>query len=148
MIEISPMTPADVPQAAELERLCFTDPWSEASIAYELQSPISLWLTARDGARVLGYIGSQSVPPESDVMNLAVHPEYRRRGLGTALLQALKEQLALRGVTVLALEVRRSNAEAIALYEKHGFTLAGVRKNYYRTPREDALILKSELVSP
>ena len=148
MIEISPMTPADVPQVAALERLCFTDPWSEASIAYELQSPISLWLAARDGDRVVGYIGSQSVPPESDVMNLAVHPEYRRRGLGTALLNTLEQRLVLRGVTVLALEVRRSNADAIALYEKHGFTLAGVRKNYYRTPKEDALILKCELVSP
>ena len=148
MIEISPMTPADVPQVAALERLCFTDPWSEASIAYELQNALSLWLAARDGARVVGYIGSQSVPPESDVMNLAVHPEYRRRGIASALLNALKERLMPRGVTVLALEVRRSNSDALALYEKHGFTLAGVRKNYYRTPKEDALILKNRLVSP
>ena len=148
MIEISPLTPADVPQVAALDRLCFIEPWSESSIAGELKNPLSLWLTAKDGARVVAYVGSQSAPPESDVMNLAVHPEYRRRGLATLLLRELSRQLLRRGVTVLALEVRSSNAEALALYEKLGFTLAGVRKNYYFKPREDALILKSELVSP
>ena len=148
MIEIAPMTPADVPQVAALEQLCFPDPWSAGSITYELQNELSLWLTARDGARVVGYIGSQSVPPESDIMNLAVDPQYRRRGIAERLLRELEARLVPRGVTVLALEVRRSNAAALALYEKLGFTLAGVRKNYYKTPREDALILKSELVSP
>lgn len=127
---------------AELEALCFSDPWSEKSIAYELNNPLSLWLVAEVDGRVAGYIGSQTVPPESDVMNVAVHPDFRRQGIAETLVSCLWGQLVQAGNTSLTLEVRASNAPAIALYEKLGFVQVGRRPNYYRNPREDALILR------
>ncbi len=144
---ILPMTAAHVPQIAALERRCFSDPWSETSVASELENPLSLWLVALEDETVLGYIGSQTVFDESDVMNLAVSPDRRREGLGAALLQALESRLLAQGVRVLALEVRASNAPALALYQSRGFSQAGLRKNYYTRPKEDALILKKQLVS-
>ncbi len=142
---IVPMESTHVSQVAALEKLCFSDPWSENSVASELENPLSLWLVALERDSVAGYIGSQSVMGESDMMNVAVHPEYRRRGIGEALVLALCEALKARGNASLALEVRASNEPAKALYEKLGFSLAGRRPNYYRNPREDALILKKAL---
>ena len=133
-----------VSQVAELEKLCFSDPWSENSVSSELNNPLSLWLVAVDGERVAGYVGSQSVMGESDMMNIAVHPDYRRRGLAEMLVAELVTALKNAGNTCLTLEVRASNAPAIALYEKTGFSQVGLRKNYYRNPREDALILRKE----
>lgn len=131
-----------VPAIAELEKLCFSDPWSEKSIAYELNNPLALWLVAEVDGRVAGYIGSQTVPPESDMMNVAVHPDFRRQGIAEALVNALWEQLHQAGNSSLTLEVRASNASAIALYQKLGFVQIGCRPNYYRNPKEDALILR------
>ena len=142
MITIEPMNESHVAQIAELEKLCFSDPWSEYSVAYELSNPLSLWLVAVEGETVLGYIGSQSVLGESDMMNLAVHPDYRRQGLGERLVTELSRQLKASGNEYLTLEVRVSNENAIALYQKLDFQQIGLRKNYYRNPREDALILR------
>ncbi len=139
---ITRMKETHIPQIAELERLCFSDPWPEAAIAPELTNPLSLWLVAMEGERLAGYVGSQTVLDESDIMNIAVHPDFRRRGIGEALVTELVAALHDRGSNCLALEVRASNAPAIALYEKLGFAQAGLRKNYYRNPKEDALILK------
>ena len=97
---------------------------------------------AMDGDRVAGYVGSQSVLGEADMMNIAVSPDYRRRGVAKLLLQALQQSLAAQEVYSLTLEVRRSNEPAIALYAKDGFVQVGCRKNYYRHPTEDALILR------
>jgi len=133
-----------VAQVAELEKICFSDPWSERSVASELNNPLSCWLVAEDGTSVAGYIGSQTVIDESDMMNVAVHPDFRRQGIAEALVKALVEALKERGSHCLTLEVRASNAPAIALYEKLGFGQVGRRKNYYRNPREDALILRKE----
>ncbi len=138
------MNCAHVPQVAELEKLCFSDPWSEKSVASELNNPLSLWLVALDGETVAGYVGSQSVMGESDMMNVAVHPSYRRQGIAEALIRALVNALGDRGNHCLTLEVRASNASAIALYAKLDFTQVGRRPNYYRNPREDALILRKE----
>ena len=98
-----------------------------------------------EGDKVVGYIGSQTVLDESDMMNVAVHPDYRRRGIAEALVLALADELATHSSRSLALEVRESNAPAIALYEKLGFVQIGLRKNYYRNPKEDALILRKVL---
>lgn len=142
--EIGPMTPAQVPAVAALEERCFPDPWSEASVASELENALSLWLTAAQGEAVLGYVGSQSVLGEADMMNLAVSPEARRQGIGRALVLALMEQLKARGVHSLTLEVRASNDPARKLYENLGFAQVGRRPGYYLKPREDALILRKE----
>ena len=144
-MKIVKMNDSHVSQVAQLEKLCFADPWSEKSIASELTNPLSYWLVAVEVDTVAGYIGSQSVMGESDMMNVAVAPEHRRRGVGEALVSALAKVLKEQGNESLALEVRASNMPAIALYEKLGFAQVGRRPGYYRNPREDALILKKML---
>ena len=142
---ITNMTSEHVSQVAELEKLCFgTEAWSEKSVASELTNRLSLWLVALDGERVSGYVGSQSVLGESDMMNVAVHPDYRRQGIAEKLCLVLVEALKEKGNHCLTLEVRASNEPAKALYEKLGFIQVGLRKNYYRNPREDACILRKE----
>ena len=144
---IRAMTAADVPQVAAMERACFSDPWPEQVIAKELENELSLWLCAMDGDTVAGYIGSQTVLGEADMMNVAVSPAYRRQGIGRTLVFALCEALKTQmQATVLTLEVRASNAAAIALYEDLGFTQIGLRKNYYQHPKEDARILRKDLL--
>ena len=139
------MTSDHVAQVAELERICFgTEAWSEKSVASELNNPLSFWLVAVDGERVAGYVGSQTVLDESDMMNVAVHPDYRKQGIATALIVGLVEELRKKGSHCLTLEVRASNENAISLYKKLDFQEVGRRKNYYRNPREDALILRKE----
>ena len=138
------MTQAHVAQVAELEKLCFSDPWSEKSVASELNNALSLWLVAVDGDTVAGYVGSQSVLGESDMMNVAVHPVFRRRGVGEALILELIAALKEQGNHCLSLEVRASNEPARNLYEKLGFRQVGLRPNYYRNPKEDACILRKE----
>ena len=133
-----------VPQVAALEKMCFSDPWSEGSVASELSNPLSRWLVAVEGEQVLGYVGSQTVLDESDMMNLAVDPAFRRRGIARALVLALIEELGKMGSRCLPLEVRASNESAQALYAQLGFESVGRRKNYYFNPREDALILRKE----
>ena len=138
------MNSSHVAQIAELEKICFSDPWSEKSIASELDNKLALWMVAAEGDTVSGYIGSQTVIDETDMMNVAVHPDFRRQGIAEALVNALVEHLKTIGSHCLTLEVRASNTPAIALYEKLGFAEIGRRKNYYRNPREDALILRKE----
>ena len=141
---ITNMTSDHVAQIAQLEKLCFSDPWSENSIASELENRLSLWLVALENEKVVGYVGSQSVLGESDMMNIAVHPEHRRKGIAEALVTALVAELTARGNHSLMLEVRPSNTPAVTLYEKLGFFQVGRRPNYYRNPKEDALILRKE----
>ncbi len=143
-ITLTPMTEAHVHAVAALEQQCFSDPWSENSVRGELDNPLSLWLVAQDGERLVGYAGSQTVLDEADVMNVAVDPAYRRQGIALRLLTGLQAALAAQGVHSLTLEVRASNAPAIALYERLGYFQAGRRPHYYFKPKEDALILRKE----
>lgn len=143
-MEILRMQEGHVAQIAELEKQCFSDPWSENAVRYELTNPLSLWLVATQADRVVGYVGSQTVLGEADMMNLAVSPDHRREGIGEMLVNTLVEQLRQQGSHILLLEVRASNEPAIALYEKLGFVQVGRRPNYYFKPKEDALILRKE----
>ena len=144
MMRFLEMKAVHVPQVAALEKLCFADPWSENSVSSELNNDLALWLVAMNDDTVVGYIGSQTVAGETDVMNIAVHPDWRRRGIAQSLIECLVVELKNRGSEALMLEVRASNAPAIALYEKLGFRQVGRRPNYYRNPKEDALILRKE----
>ena len=141
---IEPMNASHVPQIAQLEKRCFSDPWSEKSIASELENPLSVWLVAVDGGQLIGYVGSQTVLGETDMMNLAVAPEARRQGTGRALVLALVDALTEKGSHSLMLEVRVSNTPAQKLYESLGFSQVGRRPKYYVNPRVDALILRKE----
>ena len=133
-----------VPQVAQLEKECFHDPWSENAVASELKNPLSLWLVAVDGQKVAGYVGSQSVMGEADMMNIAVSSDYRRSGIALELVERLVALLREKDVYSLTLEVRASNEPAKALYSKLGFNQVGRRPNYYRNPKEDACILRKE----
>ncbi|MDO5399844.1 MAG: ribosomal protein S18-alanine N-acetyltransferase [Eubacteriales bacterium] len=141
---ITKMDSTHVPQVAELEKLCFSTPWSQQSVASELDNPLSLWLVALENGQVAGYIGSQTVMGETDMMNVAVHPDHRRRGIAEGLICALEERLKEQGSRCLTLEVRASNLPARRLYEKLDFQVIGNRRNYYRNPKEDGLILRKE----
>ena len=141
---ITKMRPEHVSQVAELEKRCFSDPWSEKSVASELENELALWLVALEGETLAGYVGSQTVMGETDMMNIAVAPAFRRKGIARELLQALIRELKERESHSLTLEVRASNAPARALYESLGFVQAGRRPGYYRNPKEDALILRKE----
>ena len=143
-MEIILMNASHVEAVAQLEQRCFNDPWSINSIASELNNPLSLWLVALDDGNLAGYVGSQSVMGWSDMMNLAVAPEYRRQGVGEELVNALIKRLQENQISCLTLEVRVSNQNAIALYSKLGFQQVGRHPNYYRNPKEDALILRKE----
>lgn len=142
--EITTMEAADIPQVAGIEKACFSDPWPESVLAQELENELSLWLVAKDGDTVLGYVGSQSVLDEADMMNLAVCAQARRQGIGRALVLALCARLHEKGITSLTLEVRESNEPAIRLYESLGFAQVGRRPNYYFHPKEDARILRKD----
>ena len=141
---LTEMKPEHVAQVAALEKICFSDPWSERSVASELENKLAYWLVALEGETVAGYIGSQTVMEETDMMNVAVHPDFRRKGIAEALVDGLVAALKEKGSRCLTLEVRASNEPAIKLYEKLGFAQIGRRPKYYRNPREDALILRKE----
>lgn len=142
---IVPMTAAHLPAVAALEKACFpADPWSEGLFRDALDNPNTAILLAEGGdGAVLGYAVLSTVLDEGNLDNIAVARPARRNGVADALLSALagfgRERLAC-----LMLEVRASNAPAIALYEKHGFAAAGRRKNYYDAPREDAILMTLE----
>lgn len=138
------MSQAHIQQIAALEMENFSMPWSANAISAELSNPLSLWIVAVDMDKVVGYIGSQAVIDEADMMNLAVAAAYRRQGIGKQLVCCLVEKLRERSVSKLSLEVRASNLPAISLYESLGFVQVGCRPNYYSGPKEDALILRKE----
>ena len=139
------MAQAHVPAIAGLEKLCFSDPWSESSIETELSCRLSCWLVAMEGDALLGYVGSQTVLQEADMMNIAVADTHRRRGIARMLVEELIRQL---DAYQLTLEVRASNYDAIALYGSRGFRSVGRRKNYYEHPKEDAIIIAVFSSSP
>lgn len=145
MISVEVMTAAHVPAVAALEPLCFSEPWSEASVATELENPVSRWFVAVENGAVRGYIGSHQVLEEAEVMNLAVDPTQRRRGIGETLLRYLCGVLRDIGADYLLLEVRESNAPARTLYEKVGFYPIGRRPRYYQNPEETGIIMRKEL---
>ena len=144
--DIIPMTLDHIPQVAALERKCFSAPWSERMLREHLDNECAATLVAmgEDGT-VLGYAGILVVLDEGYITNIAVESAYRRQGIARELLQVFERFARGNNLAFLTLEVRASNAPAIALYTKLGFAQVGRRPNYYRNPKEDALILRKEL---
>ena len=142
-IKIVPMNADHLEELEKLERLGFSRPWSRKMLAEELENQCAAFLVAQDGdtGKVVGYAGLLVVADEGYITNVAVFPEYRRRGVAAQLLSVFENFARGSHLAFLTLEVRPSNTAAIALYESFGFRQVGRRKNYYDLPKEDALIL-------
>ena len=142
-VKIVPMTADHLEELEKLERICFSRPWSRKMLAEELENQCAAFLVAEDSVsgRVLGYAGLMVVADEGYITNVAVFPEYRRQGIAAQILQVFLQFAAANHLAFLTLEVRPSNAAAIALYQGFGFEEVGRRKNYYDLPKEVALIL-------
>ena len=144
-VRIVPMNADHLDQVAELERICFSDPWSRNMLAEELDNALSAFLVALDDQdNVVGYAGLQVILDEGTITNVAVRPECRRQGIAGRLLQVFLDFAQGNHLAFLTLEVRASNYDAIALYGSRGFRSVGRRKNYYEHPKEDAIIMTKE----
>lgn len=139
-MDVIPMTAAHIPALAAIEAACFAAPWSQAALAEELDNPHAVFLVAAEGDRVLGYVGMHHLLDEGFIANVAVAPDARRQGVARRLLAALTTYGQEQALYRLTLEVRASNAAAIALYEGDGYVRDGVRPGFYSHPTEDAVI--------
>ena len=141
--EITVLGIEHIPEAAEIERLCFSEPWSEEALVYMCTSPVThaVAVIEKESGRLAAYGGCEYVLDEANIVNIATHPAFRRRGCASALIDELEAFLKEKDVKNVYLEVRESNNSARALYEKMGYRAVGVRKKYYRFPVEDAVVM-------
>ncbi len=143
--QIVPLLPDHLPGVAELEKLCFSEPWSQKSLSMLTAAPGTGFAVISPLGEVLGYGGMLCVLDEGQITNIAVHPDARRCGIGKAILSALMEYAAQTNLREITLEVRSSNEGAHRLYRSAGFEVCGVRKKFYRMPTEDALLMRYEI---
>ena len=141
---IRPLSAFDAADMAEMEKECFSLPWSLQAVKGELLNPIAKYTGAFIGGKLAGYAGMQIVLDEGHITNIAVAPEMRRRGIADALMGELLSDAAGRGLAFATLEVREGNIPARSLYEKYGFAVVGRRKGYYDEPKEDAILMTRE----
>ena len=143
--DIVSMTSAHLDQVAELEQICFSDPWSRRMLSEHLENECAATLVAlADDGTILGYAGLLVILDEGYITNVAVRPEYRRQGVAGELLGVFRRFAEGNRLAFLTLEVRESNAAARALYAKYGYKEVGVRKNYYDHPKENAVLMTLE----
>ena len=140
-MEIRRSVPADAPAIAAAEELIFSDPWSERAITDLISTEGAMCYTAKDGDRVIAYVLGRVIAPEGEIYRIATLPEYRKRGIAYRLLDYAYKTEKGHGLEVLFLEVRTQNIAARALYRAYGFEEVGVRKNYYKDPVDDAIIM-------
>lgn len=145
MINLREMTAEDVGGVLLVEQESFSTPWSERLFYDELKNPHTVYYVCEDNGKIAAYGGVWHVLDEGQITNIAVKPEYRKSGLGSRLLDAIISYAKTEKLSVVELEVRASNAPAIGLYKKFGFHEVGVRKNYYKNPTEDALLMNLDI---
>ncbi len=138
---IRKMTVADVPAAAEIEKVCFSVPWTEGMLLSEIGDDSCIYPGIFDGDILVGYAGMRTVLDEGYINNVAVLPAYRRQGLARALLAELEKEATARALSFLTLEVRESNLPAHSLYASLGYVPVGRRPRYYERPVEDAVLM-------
>lgn len=138
---IKPMTLEDTEEIAEIEKQCFSTPWSRQGLISELGNESSVFLTAEKDGEVAGYMGMHIVLDECYIANIAVKDKFRRQGIGQKLLSTAEKTAKERNCSFISLEVRVSNTPAISLYKKLGYASVGERKNFYSDPVENALIM-------
>lgn len=143
---IIPFDESHVNRLAEIERACFAEPWSPQALREELDNPCACFRTAVDpeSGEIAGYIGCHIVLEEGYIANVAVAPEWRRRGVGRQLVQALLAEAQANGLAFVTLEVRASNRAAQGLYHACGFVCVGRRPGFYQNPPEDAVLMTRE----
>ena len=146
-IVIVPMTEEHIPELARLEKICFSTPWNEQMLSEELDNHTAYFRVAMCGDVIAGYIGIFVVCESCYISNIAVFPEYRGKGIGSSLIECACSVARENGAGSLSLEVRPSNEGAVRLYMKNGFEEVGLRRNFYRKPQEDALILTKDIVT-
>ena len=147
MIRIVDTRPEQLDDILLMERQCFSVPWTLEQLAAQLSDSMHIFLAAEDeNGSAIGYVGLMYVLDEGYISNVAVSPSRRREGIADMLLAELYARAKEKKLSFLTLEVRDSNAPAIALYDALGFTQVGLRKNYYQHPKEDARILRKELL--
>lgn len=142
---IEKMKKEDLDQVIKIEEKSFSDPWNKSFFSQDIDNEYALPLVARADDNVVGYICLWKILDEIQISNIAVSPEYRRRGIGEKMMEKTLNLAAKKDFRRISLDVRVSNLPAVSLYKKFGFTQAGRRKNYYRSPPEDALILEKIL---
>ncbi len=140
MIEIKRMTKEDTKELADLEKLCFSSPWTQATFTKMLDNTAAVYFVARYEGCFAGYVGAYNLIDEFSIINIATVPHIRNKGIATALIEKLQAEAISLNVPKITLEVRESNHPARSLYEKAGFTLCGTQKNYYSSPKEDAAL--------
>ncbi len=138
---IRKMETADLEQVCAIETLCFSVPWTRAVFQDSLSREEYLYFVAVSEGQIAGYCGLLMIGEEGDVVNVAVHPDWRKQGIGENMLETLLQAGHENGISAFTLEVRVGNTAAIHLYEKTGFVPVGVRRGYYEKPQEDALIM-------
>lgn len=140
-MRIEKMTAACIDAVAAIEAECFSHPWSKKSLEEPLEKENSLFIVAVEDEKVIGYVGMEVIVDEGYIFNVAVSADYRRRGVGYALVRELVTYSMKNSLCFITLEVRESNSAAISLYSKFGFIKAGERKNYYSDPTEAAVLM-------
>ena len=145
MTEIRRLAREDIPSVAEIERLCFDEPWSERSLELLLDEKNAGFVALIDGT-VVAYGGIITVLDEGQITNIATHPDYRRLGLARQIMNAIDTFSAERDLVFLSLEVREQNFAARSLYGSCGWHEAGIRKNFYSKPRDNAVIMTKEFL--
>lgn len=140
-MKIVKLTEQHLDGVLEIENECFSRPWSRESLVNELNNPTSVFFAAVENGVVIGYIGMSTVLDEGYIFNVAVTEGYRRKGVGSALISELVTYCKRNSFSFVTLEVRQSNHNAIALYSGFGFIKVGERKNYYRDPEENAVLM-------
>ena len=140
-MEFARALPADGRGIAQIEAAVFPDPWSQRDITDLVCNEGGMCFVARENGQAVGYVIGRLIPPECEIYRVAVLPEYRKRGIAYRLLDYAIKTSRGKGLEGAFLEVRASNTPAIALYRAYGFVEAGIRKNYYRLPTEDAIIM-------
>lgn len=139
------MKEQDLHQVMEIEKKSFSDPWNRSFFSQDIDNQSALPLVAKADDKIIGYVCLWKILDEIQISNIAVSPERRRRGIGEEMMQRVLKMAKEEDYRRISLDVRISNKAAISLYEKFGFREAGRRKNYYRLPQEDALILEKVL---
>lgn len=140
-VNVSLMDENDIDGVLEISNISFSSPWSKASYEQELSNSLAKYFVAKLNNKIVGFIGTWIIVDESHITNVAVHPDYRKLGIASKLIEELISYCDKENCIAYTLEVRAGNKPAISLYEKHGFKIDGVRKEYYQDNKEDALLM-------